>query len=131
MCVRTSASTLPGLGSAGEPVPVRGAGDSCRDLRGYFANSRQRGVKAALRQIGRGDELREGARRVHEHFVDDLPRAADDRARAYAWEDAGVVALPREIGLAVQLHRVEGAAAGEQRTPPGPAIRLLGVALGL
>ena len=57
--------------------------------------------------------------------------AARDRAEADAGEDVGIVALARHEGLAVEFHRIVGAAAGEQRAASGVAVSFLGRAFGL
>ena len=70
-------------------------------------------------------------RRGEEHLVGDAARTHGDRAEADAGEDVGVVALARDEGPAADRHRIERAAAGEQRLPAAPCVRLLGRALRL
>src|SRR5207342_2272024 len=98
-----------------------------RDL----ADARQRRIEAALGDILRGDEPGQRARGAHEHLVGDAARPARDYAEADTGEDVGVVALARHEGLAVELHRIVRAAAGEQRAAAGVAIGLLGAAFRL
>ncbi len=100
-------------------------------MRRHVAHLCERRVQAALREVGVGDLVRERARGRHEHLVGHAGRADGDRREPHAGEDVRVVALARHVRPAVQRDRVERAAAGEQRAPAAPSVRLLRRALGL
>src|SRR5712692_4549499 len=110
---------------------VSDAGDGCGDVSGNFSNPRQSRIEAALLDVGFADELRQYAGGRHEHLVGHQPGSARDRAKTDAGEDVGVIPLARHEGPAVELHRIEWAAACEQRAAAGLAIGLLGGTFGL
>ena len=61
-----------GFFSVGELARVRGFGDRGADMRRDFARARERGVEAALLEIGFADQMRELVCGRHEDFVGDL-----------------------------------------------------------
>ncbi len=95
-------------------------------MSGNFADPRQSRIEAALLDVGFADELRQYAGGRHEHLVGHQSASARNRAKTDAREDVGVIPLARHEDLAVELHRIEWAAACEQRAAAGLAIGLFG-----
>src|SRR6516165_4244793 len=96
-----------------------------RDL----SNPWQGRIETSLIEVGLGYEICQRPCRAHKHVVGNQSCAARDRAKANAREDIRVVTLAWHQRMPTLLPCSERAAACEQRTSIGVAIRLLGRAL--
>jgi hypothetical protein len=115
--------------AAGEAELVRLGGHLGGDARRDAADVGERREDETPAEVLLRDLLRQRLRRRQQHVVVDADGAGDHHAEAEPWEDVGVVGLPGDVDLALVLHRVEGAAAGEHGAALGPGVGLLLLAL--
>ena len=107
-----------------QPHELATASHGDRDGQRNLADLLERGINAPLLQVALRDQISQRMRRLQEHLVGHQAAARCDDPKAHPGENIRIVALPRHIPFAVELHRRERAAAGENRRAPAPLIRL-------